>query len=118
MTWYKNVGLSLWRRSNGKVVAPGQTFEATPREERRIARRTHLHKRLQLIDAPVEAKAPTMVTIPGEEVWPREWKLQMGPRLYLKIHPTGPNVELAQRLVAEADSAREAAEDDTEEEDQ
>jgi len=112
MTTFKNVGTSVWRRRAGpnspvEVVPPGGTFVATPREERRIARRTHLQRRLIVVPDEVEVVAtqptPVVVKVELPVVTPSDpkpkWPLRMPPRQYIRLHPQGQYAKLARRVL-------------------
>jgi hypothetical protein len=101
---YRNVGYAPWRRDDGTLVPPGAVFEATPREEARIARQPAFYPLAAVADgepagapeAASEASAPEQAD--AGEAGAGEWPLRISPARYLAMHPDGRYAELARRL--------------------
>jgi hypothetical protein len=129
MPTYQNVGPE-YRRNTGEVVTRGAYFEATPREHERFQRRkTRFFVLLPDGEAlpgdtggagepaaPDSGQSPQTATnsasegttpvdsslppaSPATEALP-DWPVRMVPATYLKLHPNGPNAELARRILA------------------
>lgn len=116
MAWYRNIGLSLWRRPNSEVVPPGEAFDATKVEHQRIvARGARYARRLQKltddeVDAMLTQRAKdeaeaTGKALPSTEYSEEEWNLRMSPEKYLEVYPEGPHAEQAKKLVKQASEA-------------
>lgn len=85
------------------MVAAGDTFEATLREQQRITRRKP--GRLERVPSPISVEEDARIETRAE------WTLRMSPEMYLKLHPSGGHAPLARKLVAEAAAVGEAVGD-------
>lgn len=118
MPQYRNISNSPWRRPTGELVPPGDTFEATVREQQRIQRRGY-HGRLEKVVPPQPARAEGDDATSGDSITPpttpeadvvetqAEWTLKMTPARYLKLHPSGGHAPLARKIVAAVAQAEE-----------
>ena len=122
MPVYKVIGVKPWRRIEGQLVAPGDTFEATVREQQRIKRRGYWDRleRVEKNAPPAPSKSAALPQVAEQQVASKpdvpstedmvellaDWPLRMEPRRYLKLHPTGGHAVAAQRIV-DLEDARE-----------
>ena len=106
----RNEGPPWTRRGTGEVIPHGGTFTASAQEVDRFQRRKQLGAEFVPVDGAVGVPSPGAAVStgpPGESMGGAPppppallWPLVMDPAVYLKIHPSGPNAELARAVLA------------------